>query len=550
MSRPVTVVHRLHSLSGSVWWIGAALIALLIAVPLVVVVATLFNSPSEAWREVVGYGVLGSYVKGTMIMLLGTGILASVFGIGAAWAVTVWEFPGRRFFSLALMFPMAIPTYVAAYAYDFAKYELRDPLMLWVREHFGADAMLIANGVFNHGLAIFVLALVLYPYVYIAARIGFAEISGAYIENSRLLGRSLWRSLFSVGLPLARPAIIGGLLLVLLEVMNEYGAMLHYGIETLTIGIFNQWYDWKDTDSAIRLAGVAMLVVFAIIIAEMLLRGRSRFHAHHDSRRNLVEKPKTAFGTAIAFGCCAALLFFAFLLPVCELLKLAWHGIDRVQVGELMRPVFGSLSMALLAGVVILAAALFLAYAARIFPGLSMRILSKMCMLGYALPGAVVVIAMLSATAFISRLVPADSLTTILFTATPIGLVMAYAVRFMTPALAPLEAGMASIRRSMDEASRILGRSSWGSFFRIHLPLLGLPLLNALIVLFVDILKELPLTLVLSPPNVETLATQTFGLMHKEERLAEGSLPALILVLSGCVGVIILHRLIRRSLRA
>ena len=526
---------------------GTALIALLIAVPLAVVVATLFDSPSEAWREVVGYGVLGSYVKGTMIMLLGTGVLAAAFGIGAAWVVTVWEFPGRKFFSLALMFPMAIPTYVAAYAYDFAKHELRDPMMLWVRENFGAGAMMDANIVFNHALAISVLALVLYPYVYIAARIGFAEISGAYIENSRLLGRSLWRSLFSVGLPLARPAIIGGLLLVLLEVMNEYGAMLHYGIETLTIGIFNQWYDWEDTDSAIRLAGVAMLVVFAIIIAEMLMRGRSRFHAHHGLRRNLAEKPKTALGTSVAFGFCFILFFFAFMLPIWQLLKLALHGIEKVEVGELMRPVFGSLSMALLAGLVILVAALFLAYAARIFPGVTMRLLSKMCMLGYALPGAVVVIAMLSAAAFISGAVAADSLTTVLFTATPIGLVMAYAVRFMTPALAPLEAGMTNIRRSMDEASRILGRSSWGSFFRIHLPLLSLPLLGALIVLFVDILKELPLTLVLSPPNVETLATQTFGLMHKEERLAEGSLPALILVLSGCVGVIILHRLIRRS---
>ena len=206
--------------------------------------------------------------------------------------------------------------------------------------------------------------------------------------------------------------------------------------------------------------------------------------------------------------------------------------------------------MAVLAGLVILTAALFLAYAARVFPGLAMRLLSKMCMLGYALPGAVVVIAMLSSVAALSRMMAYDALTTILFTATPIGLVLAYAIRFMTPALAPLEAGMSGIRRSMDEASRILGRSSWGSFFRIHLPLLRLPLLGALIVLFVDILKELPLTLVLSPPNVETLATQTFGLMHKEERLAEGSLPALILVLSGCAGVIILHRLIRRPLTA
>ena len=163
MSRPVTIVRHLHPLAGSAWWIGATLIALLIAVPLAVVVVTLFDAPSASWREVVGYGVLGTYVKGTLIMLLGTGLLASVFGIGAAWTVTGWKFPGRRFFSLALMFPMAIPTYVEAYAYDFAKHDLRDPLMLWIRERFGAEAMSQANGIFNYVLAIFVMALVLYP---------------------------------------------------------------------------------------------------------------------------------------------------------------------------------------------------------------------------------------------------------------------------------------------------------------------------------------------------------------------------------------------------
>ena len=538
-----------NRLASAVWWVGALLIALVVATPLGVVATSIFSAPGEGW-ELVSELLLADYVKGTLIMVAGVGAITLALGVGAAWTVTVWQFPGRQFFSMALMLPMAIPTYVAAYGYSFAKFEIRDPLMLWVRDTWGAAAMSEATAVFNHGLAIFVLSITLYPYVFIAARVGFAEISGAYIENSRLLGRGLWRSLFSVGLPLARPAIIGGLMLALLEVINEYGAMTHYGIETLTTGIFVSWTDLGDIDSAIRIAGVAMLVVLGLILIERALRGRAKFHAHRGAQRNLAEPTKTRAGAAGAMLACSALLFFAFALPVWKLIGLASHGWADAGLAALLKPLAGSLGVALVAGLAILTAALFLAYAARIFPTATMRLLTKVCMLGYAVPGAVVAIAMLVAVAALAGVLREwfgiGSLTHLLFTATPAGLAVAYAVRFMTPAFAPVEAGMARVSHSMDEASRLLGRSTWGTFFRVHLPLLRLPLLGALDVLFVDILKELPLTLVLRPPNIETLATQTYSLIQKEERIAEGALPALILILSGVVGVTILHRLIRQ----
>ena len=542
-------LFRPKRLGVSIWWFGAIVIALVIASPLGVVVGSLAQAPGEGW-QLVSELLLADYIKGTLVMVAGVGALTLFFGVGAAWTVTVWEFPGRRFFSLALMLPMAIPTYVAAYAYAFAKFEIRDPLLLWVRERWGAEDMSDTGVVFKHELAILVMSLVLYPYVFIAARVGFAEISGAYIENSRLLGRGLWRSLFTVGLPLARPAIIGGMMLALLEVINEYGAMIHYGIETLTTGIFVSWTDLGDIDSAVRLAGVAMLVVFALILIERGLRGRKRFHAHRAAQRNLVEPTKTRGGALAASCACGALFFAAFILPVWKLLELAMLGLQKTGLAPLLKPVAGSVGVALAAGVAILAAALFLAYAVRVFPNVAMRLLSKVCMLGYALPGAVVAITVLVAVSSLSDFLAGrfglPSLTHLLFTATPAGLAIAYAIRFMTPALAPVEAGMGRVSQSMDEASRLLGRSTWGTFFRIHVPLLRLPLLGALVVLFVDILKELPLTLVLRPPNVETLATRTYGLIQKEERIAEGAVPALILVLCGVAGVIILHRLIRR----
>ena len=537
-------------LSTSWWWISAVLISLVLIAPLSVIAKSLISEPGEGW-ELISELLLADYIRGTLIMIIGVGALTLIFGVGSAWVVTVWEFPGKKFFSLTLMLPMAIPTYVMAYGYSFVKYDIRDPLMIWIREHWGPEVMSQSTEIFNHLLAISVLSFALYPYVYIAARIGFAEISGAYIENSRLLGRGLLRSMFSVGLPLARPAIVGGLLLALLEVVNEYGAMTYYGIETLTTGIFVSWTDLGDKDSAIRLAGVAMVVVFIIIVAERILRGRAKYHAHRASYGNLSGPTKTAFGSFIAFTLCAILLLLSFVIPLLKLSLNAFYGWSEIDLWSLVTgPLSDSLLVSGIACGVIIVWALIVTYAKRLFPSIFMKLLGKLCMLGYAVPGAVVAISILIYFSDIGKLIGASSndisLTRIMFTLTPIGLIVAYAVRFMTPALAPIEAGMGRVSASMDEASALLGRSSWGGFFRVHLPLLRLPLFGALIVLFVDVLKELPLTLVLRPPNVETLATTCYGLIHKEERIADGSLPALILVVAGTLGVLALHALIRR----
>lgn len=537
-------------LSTSWWWISAVLISLVLIAPLSVIAKSLISEPGEGW-ELISELLLADYIRGTLIMIIGVGALTLIFGVGSAWVVTVWEFPGKKFFSLTLMLPMAIPTYVMAYGYSFVKYDIRDPLMIWIREHWGPEVMSQSTEIFNHLLAISVLSFALYPYVYIAARIGFAEISGAYIENSRLLGRGLLRSMFSVGLPLARPAIVGGLLLALLEVVNEYGAMTYYGIETLTTGIFVSWTDLGDKDSAIRLAGVAMVVVFIIIVAERILRGRAKYHAHRASYGNLSGPTKTAFGSFIAFTLCAILLLLSFVIPLLKLSLNAFYGWSEIDLWSLVTgPLSDSLLVSGIACGVIIVWALIVTYAKRLFPSIFMKLLGKLCMLGYAVPGAVVAISILIYFSDIGKLIGASSndisLTRIMFTLTPIGLIVAYAVRFMTPALAPIEAGMGRVSASMDEASALLGRSSWGGFFRVHLPLLRLPLFGALIVLFVDVLKELPLTLVLRPPNVETLATTCYGLIHKEERIADGSLPALILVVTGTLGVLALHALIRR----
>ena len=534
------------------WWLAAAIITIVLFSPLTVVLSSFFEVPGEGW-ELISEHLLFEYILGTLIMIIGVGITVLLFGVGSAWIITVWDFPFKRFFSLALMLPMAIPTYVMAFAYSFVKYDIRDPLMLLIKERWGASVMSSSTEVFNHGLAILVLSFALYPYVYVAARVGFSEISGTYIENSRLLGRGLFRSVFGVGLPLARPAIIGGLLLALLEVMNEYGAMTFYGIETLTTGIFVSWTDLGDKDSAIRLAAVAMVFVLLIIVLERLLRGRAKFHAHRSSKNNFSTSTQTTFGSFMAFLSCLMIFLLSFVFPISNLIMNTFRGWGKSNISSLVQgPLVDSFIVSSVGCVGIVVAALIVSYASRLFPSFIMKTLTKLCMLGYAVPGAVVAISILiyfsGMGKFISEYFGISSLTSLMFTLTPAGLIVAYFVRFMTPALAPIEAGMTRINVNMDEASSMLGRSSWGSFFNIHLPLLRFPLLGAMIVLFVDILKELPLTLVLRPPNIETLATTSYGLIQKEERIVDGSIPALVLVITGTLGVLALHLLIRKRI--
>jgi len=534
------------------WWLSAAFIAVVLFSPLTVVLSSLFKAPGEGWELITEY-LLVDYILGTIIMTLGVGLTALFLGVGSAWIITVWDFPCKRFFSLALMMPMAIPTYVMAFGYSFVKYDIRDPLMLFIKNNWGAMIMSQCNEIFNYGLAILILSFALYPYVYIAARVGFSEISGTYIENSRLLGRGLFRSMFSVGLPLARPAIVGGLLLAVLEVMNEYGAMTYYGIETLTTGIFVSWTDLGDKDSAVRLAAVAMVFVLLLIAIERLLRGRAKFHAHRSSSNNLSGPTRTNAGAVMAFLFCFILFTVSFALPVINLCIDTLHGWEKSKLTDLIKgPLIDSFIVSSIGCLGIVIAALVISYAARLFPTIFMKSITKLCMLGYAVPGAVVAISILvyfsGMGSFLSEFLGFGSLTSLFFTLTPAGLIIAYFVRFMTPALAPIEAGMIRINASMDEASSMLGRSSWGSFFNVHLPLLRFPLFGAMIVLFVDILKELPLTLVLRPPNIETLATTSYGLIQKEERIADGSFPALILVLTGTLAVLALHILIRKRI--
>lgn len=529
--------------SSVLWGTGAFCVAALVALPLWFIIQSLFQPATEGW-ELVSEFLLRDYIVNTLIMIASVGVLTTIVGVSCAWMVTAHDFPGRAILTVALMFPLAIPTYVAAYGYGFL-IDMGTPLLVWVRESYGPENMALVDRIRTYTVAAFVLSSTLFPYVYIGARISFADCSQVYLESSRLLGRSTFQTFLRVGLPLARPGIIGGVTLVLMEVLNEYGAMQYFGINTFTTGIFLLWSNMEDLPSAVRLSAIMLLVVFGLILLERITRGRRQSMNQRGSRKLAPPLHTPRRTQMFCWATCTTVFLLTFIVPVVSLARMAAAGWTKVELTPLLAPVLQSIGIAGLTATLILACAFFLAYATRLLPNVFVRSCSRIALLGYALPGAVIAVAILVTSGRIDAFF-ADSFSrsSLLLTGTTGALVLAYLIRFLAVGLQPIEAGMKGIDHHLDEASATLGRGRIQTFFRVHMPMMTYPALGALMMLFIDLNKELPLTLILRPFGLETLATKTYGLIQAEERLAEGAVPALLLIAVGLIGVMLLRRLI------
>ncbi|CAN5328586.1 iron ABC transporter permease [soil metagenome] len=476
--------------------------------------------------------VLSGYIANTLILCVATGVMSLAFGVPSAYLVSTCAFPGRRIFEWALILPLALPTYIAAYAYSYAM-EWSIPVQIWVRDHLGADAQHWAEVVFVYGLLSTLLAAVLFPYVYLAARAAFSrQVGASALEAARTLGASASRTFFRVAVPMARPAIVAGLALVFMEVLNDYGAVKFFAIGTLTTGIFKSWMSIGDLPSAIRLSGIVMVIVLAVIVAERVARGRARFDQPAGASRPLSRRRLGGAGAAGAVFCCLLPLALGFLLPVGRLGLLVIESrpdLSRFRFGELLA------NSVLLAGgtaVLLVSAATVMAYAGRLYRQPLVLGLSRLALLGYAVPGAVIAIGVIVPFAKVGI---GFGLAAVVF---------AYFCRFLAVGYAPVEGGMAKVCSNLDEAARTLGHRPLATLFRINLPLLRPVLTAAGILVFVDLLKELPLTLILRPFNFDTLATRAFDLAE-EGRIADCAVPALVVIAAGAAAGILLNRQMR-----
>ncbi|MEO8012685.1 MAG: iron ABC transporter permease [Polaromonas sp.] len=488
--------------------------------------------------------VLPDYTWTSLLLCGLVGIGVAAVGMATASAVTLFEFPGRRTFEWALLLPLAMPAYVVAYAYtDFLQYG--GPLQTWLRSAFGLQGRLLPE-VRSLGGAVLVFTVALYPYVYLLARTALSERAAHLMEAARLLGAPLSRRIREVALPLARPAVAAGVALALMETLADFGVSSYFGIQTFTAGIYKAWLSMDNRMAAAQLATVLLVFVAVLLRIEHGAQQRMRFAAGRGARAgsaDAVPVPLRGVRAALAWGLCAAPIAFGFVLPVLFMLRPLVLGWDNLLWDQFANWTLNSVRLAGLSAVLATALALGLAFAVRRQPDLLTRGAVQLASLGYAVPGAVIVVGLLLPVGWLQAAAPQTG-AGYWVTATVLGVVWAYLVRFSAVALQSIQSGYSRIPASFDDSARMLGTTGAGLLARVHWPLLKRSVAVAGLLVFVDVMKELPATLVLRPFNSDTLAVVTYQLA-RDERLGEAALPALALVLVGLLPVALLSRTLR-----
>ena len=533
------------------WSLGVVAVGLIMALPVLVVFGYIFVPAGDVWQHLADT-VLKDYVVNSLLLMIGVTVGVLTLGVVTAWLASMCHFPGRKIFEWALLLPMAMPAYIIAYTYT-GLFDFAGPLQTLIREMTG-----LGYGDYwfpeirsLQGAAL-MLSLVLYPYVYLLVRAAFLNQSLCVLDVSRTLGNGPWRTFFSVALPLARPAIIAGLSLALMETLADYGTVQYFGVSTFTTGIFRTWFGLDSAAAAAQLSAMLLLFVFILVMLERGSRRQARYHHTSQRHQALVRFQLTGWRGVAAFSFCFGVLFFGFLLPAGQLLYWALTIAEESLDMRFLVLVWNSLKLAGMAAFLALLLALFLGYAGRLQSGWLVKSAVRVAGMGYAVPGTVIAVGVIIPFAAVDNAIDAwmsDTFgfsTGLLLSGTLVALLFAYLVRFLAVSLQTVEAGLGRIRPSMDEAARSMGCQSQEIIGRVHIPMLKGSLLTALLLVFVDVLKELPATLILRPFNFNTLAVRAYELAA-DERLADASYAALAIVVAGILPVILLSRSITRS---
>jgi iron(III) transport system permease protein len=531
-------------------WVALAAAAL-VMLPILAVLANLAAPARGAWAHLWAT-TLPAMILNTVGLLAGVAGGTIVLGVAGAWLVTMCRFPGSRVLELALLLPMAIPAYIVGYAYtDLLQFS--GPLQSGLRAAFDwrrADYWF--PDIQSLGGAICVLALVLYPYVYLLARAAFLEQSVCALEAGRMLGRTAWGAFARVALPLARPAIAAGAALASMEALADFGTVQYFGVDTFTTAIYRTWYGMDNRAAAGQLASALLGVVLLLLWMERAARGKSQYH--HTSRRYRPIAPLRLRGwrAAAAFAVCAGPVLLGFVLPAAVLLRMSLAGGDPLWGPRFADYARNSLTLATLAAAATVALAVALVYAKRLSPGPWVAGAVRVAGIGYAIPGSIVAVGILIPLGLFDNALDAWLRTHLgvssglLLSGTAAALVYAYLVRFLAVALGPVEAGMGKITRAMDDAAASLGAAPGRIVRAVHAPLMGGSVLTAALIVFVDVLKELPATIIVRPFGFDTLAVRVYTLAS-DERLAQASTGALAIVVAGLIPVALLSWMIARA---
>lgn len=505
--------------------------------------SSLLGGYSENWSHLYEY-VLFDYISNSLILVVGVGIVVFFLGTITAWTVTNYNFFGRNIFEWALILPLAIPPYILAYTFT----GLFDPYgdaNIFIREILGLDeSVIVFPGVRNIYGAIIVFGFTLYPYVYLVSRSAFINQSKSMIEASRLLGLNQIQVFYKLALPIIRPAAIGGMMLVVMETLSDFGAVDHFAIETFTTGIFRTWYGLYDIQTAMQLASLLLITVGIFYIVEKNSRGKGIYTSSNSTFSPNSEVVLSGFKAYLAFLICFLPIFIGFILPIIELSLWAYEVNMAFFNDKFFQNSINSFTLSIVTGLICAALALLINFSIRFKPSGLIKRLSSLLSIGYAVPGLILAVGM------VQLLVGLDSLVfsnlDIVLTGSIFGLLLAYIIKTYALANSSIESGYERISNSIDDSSRILGSSGWNMLINIHTPLMKTALLTSVLLVMSEVVKELPATLILRPFNFETLAVSTY-IYASEERMLQAAAPAIAIVLVGLIPIIFLSKMIRSS---
>ncbi|GAA5314943.1 MAG: iron ABC transporter permease [Candidatus Pelagadaptatus aseana] len=528
------------------WLIPSWLLALLLSLPLLALIISSLQPADETFQHLLDT-VLWDYVGNSLKLVSLTIVFALLFALPAAWWVANCEFPGRRYFSWMLLLPLAMPGYVVAYIYtDFLDYA--GPVQRALRGVFGWTSPQDYSfwEVRSISGAALVLALGLFPYIYLIVRNTFAQQEAQLVNAARLLGASPWQSFWRVALPLARPAIVIGVSLVAMETLADFAVAHYFAVSTLTTAVYDTWLGLNSLEAAARLSVFMLLGIMALVILERVSR-RGQVQLAGKNAGSVLRLKMSIKGRVLAWLFCASLFVAGFLFPFVTLLDFAFSYFSEAWSEELFEYSWNSLTLSGSVALICLLMALLFTYNQRLHSSVWQQVPVKLSSSGYAIPGTVLAIGVLIAlTALdhgVNRWAQSFSLERpgLIFSGTVFAIGFAFIIRFMAIANGAIEAGFSRLPESLDLSSRLLGQNAWQTFYRVHLPLLKMPMLTAALLVLIECMKELPASLILRPFNYDTLATYVYQYVS-DEQLELASLGAIFIVLMGLLPVMVMAR--------
>jgi len=533
------------SFSQLFWRLVTSAFFLFFIVPVIFVLTSLFADFNDNWNHLINF-VLTGYVLNSFYLIVGVSFLSLIFGVGTAWLVTRYDFIGKDWQEWALILPLAVPPYILAYTFTslFDTYGSANEIIRFIFST--SDDYTFFPNVRNLYGAILVFSSTLYPYVYLTARMSFINQSRTLIESGKLLGLDDKSVFFRLALPMARPAIVAGLALVVMETLSDFGAVEHFSVQTFTIGIYRTWFGMYDLNTAMQLSSLLLIFVAIFLIIERLERNKSSYSYAGSTFKPIKRIKLVGWKSYLAFIFCFTPLFLGFLLPIIEILNWAInYTSENFFSNNFLSSFFNTVFLGLLAGIICTTFAFLFNFIKRFEKGFFLKSISFILSLGYAIPGLVLAVGIIQFFSVLDNNFIRPYFEFIL-TGSIFGLLLAYVIKAYALANNSIESGFRRIDRTVDDVSLSLGTSKLKIFFKIHFPLMKTSILTSLILVISEIIKELPATLILRPFNFDTLAVTTY-IYAAEERMFEAATPAMMIVLIGLIPIFFLSRIIRES---